>query len=59
MPTFGMTEGEATLLRWFKEPGQLVKADEPLFEAEMEKATIEVPAPGNGVLLSVLVEAGQ
>jgi len=59
MPTFGMTEGEATVLRWFKEPGQTVVADEPLFEAEMEKATIKVPAPGDGVLLSIVVEAGQ
>ena len=59
MPTFGMTEGEATILRWLKSPGQSVLADETLFEAEMEKATIEVPAPIDGVLLSILVDEGQ
>ena len=58
MPTFGLTEGEATLVRWLKSPGDLVQADEPLFEAENEKASLEVPAPGNGVLLAVLAPEG-
>jgi pyruvate dehydrogenase E2 component (dihydrolipoamide acetyltransferase) len=59
MPTFGMTEGQATIVRWLKGVGERVVADEVLFEAENEKATLEVPAPGEGVLLAILVEAGE
>ncbi|MFN8488283.1 MAG: dihydrolipoamide acetyltransferase family protein [Caldilineaceae bacterium] len=59
MPTFGLTEGEATIIRWLKAVGDTVQADEPLFETENEKATLEVPAPQDGVLLRILVAAGQ
>lgn len=53
MPTFGMTEGEATIVRWFKTVGEQVAADEPLLEAETEKATLEVPSPSTGLLLRI------
>ncbi len=53
MPTFGMTEGEATILRWLKAEGEAVAIDEPLLEAETEKATLEVPSPAAGVLLRI------
>ncbi|NLF03252.1 MAG: 2-oxo acid dehydrogenase subunit E2 [Anaerolineales bacterium] len=59
MPTFGMTEGEATIIRWLKQVGESVAADEVLFEAENEKAMLEVPSPGQGVLLSILAHEGQ
>ena len=59
MPTFGQTEGEAVIVRWLKAPGEFVKADEPLLEVESEKATLEVPAPAEGVLMRILAEAGQ
>lgn len=58
MPTFGLTEGEATITRWCKRVGDSVVADEPLFEAESEKASLEVPAPQSGVLLRVLTAEG-
>lgn len=59
MPTFGMTAGEAIVIQWLKEPGQTVALDEPIFEAETDKATLEVPAPAAGVLLHIAVTAGQ
>lgn len=59
MPTFGLTAGEATIVRWLKAVGDTVQADEPLFETENEKATLEVPAPQEGVLLQILIEEGQ
>lgn len=59
MPTFGLTEGEATIVRWLKTVGDTVQADEALFETENEKATLEVPAPQTGVLLRILVAEGQ
>jgi pyruvate dehydrogenase E2 component (dihydrolipoamide acetyltransferase) len=59
MPTFGMTEGEATIVRWLKAVGDTVRADEPLLEAETDKALLEVPAPADGVLLHIEAAAGQ
>ena len=59
MPTFGMTEGEAVILRWLKAVGEPVAADEPLFEAETDKATLEVPAPCAGTLAKIEAEPGQ
>ena len=59
MPTFGLTEGEATIVRWLKMVGDVVQADEPLFEAENEKANLEVPASQEGVLLYIAVGEGE
>ncbi len=59
MPTFGMTEGEATIVRWLKAVGDTIRADEPLLEAETDKALLEIPSPAAGVLLSIEAEAGQ
>lgn len=59
MPSFGLTEGEATIVRWLKAVGDSVQVDEPLFETENEKANLEVPAPQAGVLLRILVAEGQ
>lgn len=59
MPTFGLTDGEAILVRWLKSVGQMVQVDEPLFEAENEKANLEVPSPETGVLLHIVVAEGE
>ena len=59
MPTFGTTGGEATVTRWFKAIGDRVQADEPLFEAENDKANLEVPAPTTGVLLQIVASEGK
>jgi len=59
MPTFGSKEGEAKITIWFKEVGDTVEADESLFEAETDKATVEVPASESGVLLQVITPAGE
>ncbi|MGA7115944.1 MAG: biotin/lipoyl-containing protein, partial [Hyphomicrobium sp.] len=49
---------EATVGRWFKKPGEVVKADEPLVELETDKVTVEVPAPAAGVLGDILAMQG-
>jgi len=49
------TEGtRSQLLRWLKRPGERVEANEPLIEIETDKVTVEVAAPGSGVLAEVL-----
>ncbi len=50
VPTLGESVTEATIGRWFKKPGEAVKADEPVVELETDKVTLEVPAPAAGVL---------
>jgi pyruvate dehydrogenase E2 component (dihydrolipoamide acetyltransferase) len=59
VPTFGLTEGEATVVEWLKSVGDTVVADEVLFIAENEKATLEVPSPSDGSLLAVLAAPGE
>ncbi len=59
VPTLGESVTEATIGRWFKKPGEAVKADEPVVELETDKVTIEVPAPAAGTLAEILVNAGE
>ncbi len=58
VPALGESITEATVGRWFKKPGEAVKADEPLVELETDKVTVEVPAPAAGVLADILATQG-
>ena len=58
VPVLGESITEATVGRWFKRPGDAVKADEPLVELETDKVTVEVPAPAAGVLGDILASQG-
>jgi 2-oxoglutarate dehydrogenase E2 component (dihydrolipoamide succinyltransferase) len=49
---------EATVAKWLKNKGDAVRADEPIVELETDKVTVEVPAPGNGVLSEIVAAAG-
>lgn len=59
VPALGESVTEATVGTWFKKAGEAVKADEPLVELETDKVTVEVPAPSDGVLSDIKVEAGE
>src|SRR5229473_2310383 len=59
VPTLGESVTEATIGKWFKQPGDLVAADEPLVELETDKVTIEVPAPAAGVLSQIVAKDGE
>jgi len=58
VPALGESVTEATVGKWFKQPGESVNADEPLVELETDKVTVEVPAPASGVLGDILVKSG-
>ncbi len=58
VPTLGESVTEATVGKWFKQPGDPVAVDEPLVELETDKVTLEVPAPAAGVLSDVAVKNG-
>src|SRR5262245_62628230 len=59
VPTLGESVTEATIGKWFKQPGDRVAVDEPLVELETDKVTIEVPAPAAGVLSEIAVKDGE
>ena len=59
VPTLGESVSEATIARWFKKPGEAVKADEPLVELETDKVTLEVNAPASGVLGDIVAQEGE
>src|SRR6266487_2756892 len=59
VPTLGESVTEATIGRWFKQPGEAVAADEPVVELETDKVTVEVPAPASGVLAEILAKDGE
>ena len=59
VPTLGESVSEATIGKWFKKPGDAVKADEPLVELETDKVTLEVNAPASGVLAEIAAKDGE
>jgi 2-oxoglutarate dehydrogenase E2 component (dihydrolipoamide succinyltransferase) len=59
VPSLGESVSEATVGRWFKAPGEPVKADEPVVELETDKVTLEVNAPASGVLSEILAREGE
>jgi 2-oxoglutarate dehydrogenase E2 component (dihydrolipoamide succinyltransferase) len=59
VPTLGESISEATVGKWFKKAGESVRADEPLVELETDKVTLEVNAPGAGVLSEITAETGE
>ena len=58
MPKFGLTMQEGTIQRYFKAPGEAVRAGEPLYEVETEKVLYEVEAPASGTLAAALFPEG-
>jgi len=38
------------LIKWHKADGEAVKTDEPIAELETDKANVDVPSPGSGVI---------
>jgi 2-oxoglutarate dehydrogenase E2 component (dihydrolipoamide succinyltransferase) len=59
LPQLGETVTEGTITRWFKAVGDIVAADEPLFEVSTDKVDTEVPSPIAGTLLEIRVPEGE
>ena len=58
MPALGVAQQTGTLLKWLKAEGQAVSKGEPLMEIETDKATVEIEAPGSGVLANMTASPG-
>ncbi len=59
MPQLGETVTEGTILRWVKQPGDMVAADEVLLEISTDKVDTEIPSPAAGLLQEILVPEGE
>jgi pyruvate dehydrogenase E2 component (dihydrolipoamide acetyltransferase) len=59
MPLLSDTMTEGVIAEWHKKVGDQVKSDDGLADVETDKATMEVTAYADGVLLYVGVEKGQ
>ncbi|MCY3891601.1 MAG: dihydrolipoamide acetyltransferase family protein [bacterium] len=58
MPQLGETVVEGTIVQWFKQVGDNVAEDEPLFEVSTDKVDSEVPSPMSGVLVEIVAAEG-
>lgn len=58
VPSVGESVSEGVLSRWVRKAGQGVKAGDPLFELETDKASQEIASPAEGTL-EVIVQEGQ
>ena len=58
MPKLGLTMDEGVIAEWHKRSGESFQDGEPLFAVETDKATLDVEAETNGVLLEILVPVG-
>ncbi len=59
MPRLGETVTEGTILSWAKQVGDPIEEDEVLVEISTDKVDTEMPSPASGVILEILVQAGE
>src|SRR5690349_23541478 len=59
MPKLGETVTEGVVGNWLKQVGDTVAFDDPLFEVSTDKVDSEIPSPYDGVILEILVQAGE
>jgi pyruvate dehydrogenase E2 component (dihydrolipoamide acetyltransferase) len=58
VPKLSATMESAKVLRWLKQPGDKIKAGDPLVELETDKAAMEVESPVDGVLGAIAAGEG-
>jgi 2-oxoisovalerate dehydrogenase E1 component len=58
-PNQDLTVTEATVLRWLKKVGDVVRTGEPLVEIETAKSVSAIEAPASGVLEAILFAEGE
>lgn len=58
MPKMGESVMEGTITKWYKQPGDTIKKDEPFFEISTDKVDTEVPSPADGIIVELLYNEG-
>ena len=59
VPSVGESITEVEISEWHKAEGDSVKRDEVVAILETEKVTVELPAPGTGVITKILKKKGE
>jgi pyruvate/2-oxoglutarate dehydrogenase complex dihydrolipoamide acyltransferase (E2) component len=59
VPQIGQSIAEATIVKWFKQPGDAVEKGEILVEIGTDKINTEIPAPESGVIERLLAQEGE
>jgi 2-oxoglutarate dehydrogenase E2 component (dihydrolipoamide succinyltransferase) len=54
LPKMGESVAEATIIKWVKQPGDMIEADESVLEIATDKVDSEVPSPVAGKLIKTL-----
>lgn len=57
-PTFPESVADGTIATWHKQPGEQVNRDELIVDIETDKVVLEVVAPDNGVIDTILKNEG-
>src|SRR4051812_44301818 len=58
VPPLGTTTDTLRLVEWYRQEGETVTKDEPLFAVETDKATLDVEAPASGILRHIAAQPG-
>jgi 2-oxoglutarate dehydrogenase E2 component (dihydrolipoamide succinyltransferase) len=58
MPKMGESVAEATILKWLKNVGDQVEADEAILEIATDKVDSEIPSPASGIITQRMFEEG-
>jgi 2-oxoglutarate dehydrogenase E2 component (dihydrolipoamide succinyltransferase) len=59
VPVLPESVTDATVVTWHKKKGERVKRDENIVDLETDKVVLEVPAPEDGVLSTILKKPGE
>jgi len=59
VPVLAESVSEASLLSWYKQPGDLVKEGDKLVDVETDKVVLEVVAPKGGMITEILRQEGE
>ncbi len=58
MPKLGESVEEATITKWFVEPGDLIEEDQPIVELATDKVDSEIPSAVEGKVIKLNYEEG-
>jgi 2-oxoglutarate dehydrogenase E2 component (dihydrolipoamide succinyltransferase) len=58
VPALPESVSDGVIVAWHKQPGDAITRDEALVDIETDKVVLEVPAPNDGVLDSILINSG-
>lgn len=59
MPKMGESVAEATIIKWLKNEGDKIAADEPVLEIATDKVDSEIPSTTEGTLVKKLFKEGE